>query len=126
MRQLVESLRTYNEAILRSVDEKGSKEIISKQHRNIEQSRIQKFMRTPMIDFIFDTLLEREKRPTRPKMYGAFIESTDLTDFLKRIGLSEEKIREFIVEHESDALRDYAELSERYKGSEPLDDRKEL
>jgi hypothetical protein len=117
MRQLVESLRTYNEAILRSVDEKGSKAIISRQHRSIEQSRVAKFMREPMIDYIFENEFTPESRPTRPNVFSNFLKSNDLNDFLRKVGLTDEKIKEFISDHESAAIKDYEQLSEKYKNS---------
>ncbi|OAF10997.1 hypothetical protein AYJ54_08675 [Bradyrhizobium centrolobii] len=122
MRQLVESLRTYNEAILRSVDEKGSKAIISQQHRTLEQSRVAKFMRESMIDFIFNTEFQPGKRPSRSAMYDAFLKSSNLQDFLQKLKFSEEKIKEFLSNHETYAVKDYEKLSETYKTSEPPED----
>lgn len=125
MRQLVESLRTYNEAILRSVDEKGSKEIISRQHRSIQKSRLAKFSREQMIRYIREAEFEPETRPTASQLFSCLVKSSDLHDFLQKLGLTEEKTAEFISNHGDLARNDYKALIEKYVNPEFSDEPEE-
>jgi hypothetical protein len=83
-------------------------------------------MREPMISYIFENEFAPESRPTRPNVFSNFLKSNDLNDFLRKVGLTDEKIKEFISDHESVAIKDYEELSEKYKNPKLfLDDEEE-
>jgi hypothetical protein len=123
MRRLVESLRTYNEAILRSVDEEGSKAIISTQQKTIERSRVLRFYREPMIGYLREHVLEIKIGAAR--IFEAFLESRNLIDFLKVIQAPSDRISKFLADHESVAKSDYEELSRKYKDPVTMEEEEE-
>jgi hypothetical protein len=119
MRQVADALKTYNEAILKSVNPKGSRAILSAQEKRFEDIKSKKFYQEGMISYIRDRF---KIRTTSQKLFKAFNRSESLVDFLTQMGLTTEQSKTFLRADAEPAEREYKRLVERYKRDYPLDE----
>jgi Mg2+ and Co2+ transporter CorA len=126
--QITGALKQYSEVILKKVQPEGSQEIIGEQDRKLEAGRVQAFSKEDMIRY----LLREGPLPEMPgnrmragvelsaqSLYGSFLRSNTIEEFMQLGGFSPEFIERFLQMHGEPARRDYAIIAQRYLGREP-------
>jgi hypothetical protein len=109
--QVAAVLKEYTESIMRKIEPKNFRRIISAQEKKLEAAKARRFAAEGMITF----LLRRFKLKKTPTvLYAAFEKSKSLQDFLDRIGLNAEQVTDFLEAHSVHALRDYRRFRRRY------------
>ena len=111
MGQLVSALKAYSEAILQSVNEKGSRAIISREEKNIRRSRIARFRNEALIDHLVRAM---GVKLASEKMLKIFAESTSLDDFVRRLNIPDADIQVFFRDFGNLARSDYDDMKTRY------------
>ena len=119
MRQLVDALKTYNEAILKSVNPKGSRAILSAQEKRFEDIKAKKFYQEGMISYLRNRF---KIRTTRERLYKAFVISDGLSNFLEKMGLTADQMKAFLRSDQEPATREYNRLVDRYRKNEDVSD----
>ena len=117
MGQLVATLKTYSEAILRSVNEPGSGEIISTQEKSIQRSRIARFRREALTDHLIKTM---SVRIPATKMLELFVKAPDLETYLKDLGIEGGDIESFLSDFGTLARPDFTAMKGRYADEREL------
>lgn len=122
--QVTKSMKEYTESIMRKVQPDNFEQIISKEAIRLKSSRVRRFMKEEMIDYIVTE--NKHIRFFAPKLFSAFERSTSLEDFLEKAKLPSDFIKEkMLFEHGEVAKRDYANIKQEYF-DEPLNDPDEL
>ena len=83
--EISQSLKTYNEAILKSFTEVDSEGIIKKVDDKLKHRKAQRFVKNPMIRYIIKT---KSLDTASDVIYTYFSETADLNSFLKKLGFS--------------------------------------
>jgi len=108
---VVEALKGYSEEIIKSVNKTGSAKIIRSARIRIASLRATRFMREELIEYLRKT----HKVPFDPeKTYHQFEVSTDLEDFLAKIGVPKGESQDFRSTFGEVAAKDYDELKLKY------------
>ncbi|MEQ8193938.1 MAG: DUF4062 domain-containing protein [Rhodospirillales bacterium] len=111
LRDVSSVLRKYNEAIITQLQPEKSRQLISKQDRRIRFAKAKRLADEPMMKFL-TTEYQLEKSPLSFLRYLQL--SENLKDYLKRIGLSDKHISNFLTEHATMANKDYEEFKLKY------------
>jgi hypothetical protein len=109
--QVAAVLKEYTESIMRKIEPKNFRRIISAQEKKLEAAKARRFAAEGMITFIL-TRHKLKKTPTA--LYSVFAKSKSLRDFLERVGLNAEQVTAFLETHSVHALRDYRRLRRSY------------
>ena len=107
--QVSNVLKEYSESIIRKIEPKESKRIISTQRKRLRAAQLERFAREPLISFVSSKY--EKKIETIVK---AIESSNTLEEFLGNIGLTDEQIKEFVAEHEGYARGHLTETKQRY------------
>lgn len=105
------ALKEYTESILRSVVPNESGKIISRQTRRLTSTRMRRFAKEGMIEYLLDL---GKPRTTPERLFKALLDSTNLEQFLQKSRFDKPFIEKFIKEHELAARHDFKEIRERY------------
>lgn len=104
-------LKEYTESMMRKIQPENFQAIISEQSRKLRASKIQRFCREGMIDY----LVSHTDRNIGPvTLYTAFEKSESMIDFLKRAKFKKDFSDKFMHEFGEMAKNDYRELINRY------------
>jgi hypothetical protein len=104
---VVKTLKIYSETLIREVNKNESKVIIAEQEKRIVTGKTRRLMSEPMINY-----LGRAQAPSR--MLDSLLKSSNIEQFLTKIGLSDSNAKKFLDENGSPARKDYTELKKRY------------
>ena len=109
--QVAAVLKEYTESIMRKIEPKNFRRIISAQEKKLEAGKARRLWAESMIQF----LRRRYKlKKTPAAIYTAFAKSKSIENFLERLGLTTDEIKAFMEAHSTHALRDYRKLRHTY------------
>lgn len=111
LKQINNTLIKYTESIMEKVEVKDARKIITAQEKKISESKANSLMKEPMIKY----LSEKYKLKHPPiKTMELLLKSQTIEEFLEKCGVPQESSSEFMSNFETEATRDFIELSEKY------------
>lgn len=111
LNEVSQSLKTYNEILLKSISNINSEEIIKKEDDKLRHRKALRFTRNPMIRYLIRKLND-EILPN--EIYEAFIITSNLKAFLKQIKFSAPEVSRFSIMKA--AQQDYLKLRNEFLG----------
>ncbi|MFA7832314.1 DUF4062 domain-containing protein [Aeromonas dhakensis] len=111
LKQLSSVLKSYNESIIRKLEPEASTQIITDSDNKLRKLQASRLCKEAFIRYI---LRGYEKPINTMSIYSAFEASTDLEDFIGRLGLAPELKHELLTTHKNEAFLDYKELVYKY------------
>jgi hypothetical protein len=115
LNEVSQSLKTYNEILLKSISNINSEEIIKKEDDKLRHRKALRFTRNPMIRYLIRKLND-EILPN--EIYEAFIITSNLKAFLKQIKFSAPEVSRFSIMKA--AQQDYLKLRNEFLGEENI------
>lgn len=115
LNEVSQSLKTYNEILLKSITNINSDEIIKKEDDKLRHRKAIRFTRNPMIRYLVRKLND-EILPN--EIYEAFLTTKNLKAFLKEIKLSTVEIAKISVMKAAE--QDYLKLRNEFLGEENI------
>jgi Domain of unknown function (DUF4062) len=107
---VVSSLKSYSEEIVKIINKDDSGAIIRKVNQEFRERQVQTFVKERLIDFVKDLLKAKEgKGLTDEELFERFWESKDVLDFAKRVGLDPH-----VLDFEA-PKKDYDDLKIQYR-----------
>jgi hypothetical protein len=107
---LVNSLKTYSEEIVKIVNKDKSHAIIKKVNKQFRKRQVQKFMQESLITFMgADFAQAKKKMPPAEEVFDKFLESKSLRGFANAIGYPDVELIDF-----KEAKEDYKNMKLQY------------
>jgi hypothetical protein len=123
LRQVTSVLKEYSEAIIQKIKPDNFENIISEQQQKLRQIEIKRFFQEDFIFFLHAELLRTKKvAPSPTRFFEIFVTSSSLEDFMRKLGITEEFVRDFTIEANEPAEREYSRLVDKYTREEPETD----
>lgn len=107
--EITESLKSYAEKIISELKPDTSAQIIQEERRRQTNLQIKRFRKEGLISF-----LEESHDLDPGVMLSEFRSSKNVEEFLKKSGMSDEAIPEFMNKYGNEARADFEKLSKRY------------
>lgn len=109
LNEISQSLKTYNEIVLKSIQNVNSEEIIKKEDAKLNSRKSARFCRHPLIEY----LLSRKNLDLNPvDVYKYFTTTNNLNDFTKKLKWNNTEFKDLI--ENTRAMRDYLELRNEF------------
>lgn len=109
LNEISQSLKIYNEILIKSVQSVDSATIIRKEDEKLKSRRAMRFCRHPLINFLID----RKRLDISPlDTFEYFSKTKSLEEFAKKLKWSEDEFKRLIIN--TRAKRDYLELRNDY------------
>ena len=107
---LVTSLKSYSEEIVRSVDKEKSKEIITKVNKAFRGRQLQDFVRHRLVEFI---KVRMSTKLTTAELFNRFSDAKNFDDFVGQ--LDGDESMKSLLKNMNAARSDFAELKAQYE-----------
>lgn len=105
LKQISNSLQIYNEQMLMALKPKESEAIIKNEKNKIEINTINRFVTTPLIDFLLNDIFDDSRALDVNEIFEYFLMSKNLTEFLRSLNIDEMDIQRLASSY--DVQEDY-------------------